>query len=44
MIKSEITDNGIRYIVYDTDGRILVVTSDRKLAQNLWEKARDAQR
>jgi|DEB0MinimDraft_10_1074344.scaffolds.fasta_scaffold21995_2 rRNA-processing protein FCF1 len=44
MIKTEITQTGIRYIVYDNNDRIVVITSDRKLAQNLWEEARDAQR
>ena len=44
MIKSEITDNGIRYIVYDTNGSVIVITSDRKLAQNFWKETRDAQR
>jgi hypothetical protein len=43
MIKAELTKHGqIRYIVYDTNKRIIIVTSDRKLAYNISEEARYA--
>jgi hypothetical protein len=41
MIKSEITDTGhIRYIVYDTNKKVLIITYDRKLARETWENGR----